>query len=119
MIAAAEIWEVGSTKFTIEVTGYGKNFIASCDAIPRIIATGTTIKNALRQFEENVSDFFAEFVASLPLKERREICLWMQDPEHPEYVPKLSANKRPKMRKSSDSPPAEPRVKVGSKPCFP
>ena len=106
MAATAEIWEVGSTEFIIEVTEHKGNFTASCDEIPGIVVTGPTIENALNQFAENADDFFTDFVASLPLKERREICLWMQDPEHPEYVPaELAANERPKMRKSSDSPP--------------
>lgn len=105
MTAATEIWEVGSTEFIIEVTEHEGNFTASCGEIPGIIATGPTLENALNQFAENADDFFTDFVASLPLKERREICLWMQDPEHPEYVPKSTANKRPEARKVSGSPP--------------
>lgn len=105
MIAAVEIWEVGNKKFTIEVTEHEGYFTASCGEIPVIVATGPTIENALSQFEENASDFIAEFVASLPLHERREICLWMQDSEHPDYIPESAANKLPKERKASVSPP--------------
>lgn len=105
MTAATETWEVGSTGFIIEVTKHEGNFVASCCEIPGIVATGPTIENALNQFAENADDFFTDFVASLPLKERRKICLWMQGPEHPEYVPKSTANKRPEARKGSGSPP--------------
>lgn len=112
MIAHTEIFEVGRKNFTVNVEKKRGIFCAVCAKIPGLVTTGKTIKAAVDRFMYFSEPFFNDLIINLPLQERRKICPWMQDPEHPDYV--SGANERRKEEKTSGSPPHRATEKTGA-----
>lgn len=98
-----EVWQVGSQELTIMVKEQDGIFTAYCETFPGVSCTASTIKRALGGFLDAAHDHLSAFIAALPLHERHEICLWMQDDEAPGYIPESEVNEHQKAEKASGS----------------
>lgn len=99
-VFVGEVWQVGSSEISVMVKGCRGHYTAYSETFPRVSCAASTIKRALGGFVDAAHDHLSAFIAALPLHERREICLWMQDDEAPNSIPESEANEE----KASGSP---------------
>ncbi|UTG93165.1 hypothetical protein [Geobacter sulfurreducens] len=91
-VFVGEVWQVGSSEISVMVKGCRGHYTAYSETFPRVSCAASTIKRALGGFVDAAHDHLSAFIAALPLHERREICLWMQDDEAPNSIPESEAN---------------------------
>lgn len=88
-VFVGEVWQVGSSEISVMVRGCRGHYTAYCETFPGVSCTASTIKRALGGFVDAAHDHLSTFIAALPLHQRRQICLWMQDDEAPGFFRNL------------------------------